>query len=99
MPPAQHAAWDAYHALTAGLLPAVRSDPTEPAVNALLGGVAKRILRDAPLWDAHGPMLVCAVKSAVRLYRAGEQDDLLDLLWSIADRLYVLSALPGTTTT
>ena len=97
--PAQRAAWDAYLTLTTDLLPALRANPAEATVNAQLGGVAKRILRAAPLWGGNGPMLVCAVQSAVRLYRAGEQDDLLDLLRVVADRLYVLSVRSGPSTT
>jgi hypothetical protein len=97
--PAQLAAWDAYVILTTGLLPALhkdalQTDQADSAVNTQLGGVATRVLRYAPLWGEHGPMLVAAVKSAVRLYRAGERSDLLDLLRVMADRLYLLSAGP-----
>ncbi len=97
---AQRAAWDAYLTLTTGLLPALRMDalqrdqPDSP-VNTQLGGVATRVLRYAPLWGEHGPMLEAAVGSAIRLYRAGQRSDLLDLLQAMADRLYLLSADPN----
>jgi hypothetical protein len=98
--PAQRAAWDAYLAVTTGLLPALRGDDLQgdrpdSAVNTQLGGVATRLLRYAPLWGAHGPMLEAAVTSAIRLYRAGQRSDLLDLLQVMADRLYLLSADPN----
>jgi hypothetical protein len=32
--------------------------------------------------------------SAIRLYRADQRGELLDLLWVMADRLYLLSARP-----
>ena len=47
-------------------------------MNTQLGGLATRLLRYAPLWGAHGPMLEAAVTSAIRLYRAGQRSDLLD---------------------
>jgi len=40
-------------------------------------------------------MLEAAVRSAIRLYRAGQRSDLLDLLQAMADRLYLLSADPN----
>jgi hypothetical protein len=89
---ARRAAWDAYLTLATSLLPALREEQAESTVNAKLGGVAGRILRYAPLWGEHGPMLVAAAKSAIRLYRAGERDDLVALLQATADRLYLLSA-------
>ena len=100
MVPAQRAAWDAYLALTTGLLPALRTDPLhsdqpDSAVNTQLGGMATRIRRYALLWGEHGEMLVAAVTSAIRLYRAGQRSDLLDLLQVMADRLYLLSADPN----
>ncbi|WP_433221026.1 hypothetical protein ACQP00_19420 [Dactylosporangium sp. CS-047395] len=45
-------------------------------LNAHLGATAKRILRYAPLWGEHGPMLLSALHSVVRLHRAGEHGDL-----------------------
>jgi hypothetical protein len=93
---ARCAAWDVYVRLTTGLLPianSIRID--DAAVNPALGAVATRILRYAPLWGEHGAMLVAAVHSAVRLYRAGDGRDLADLLRVIADRLYLLSAGAG----
>ncbi len=99
MAPAQCAAWDAYLTLTRGLLPALDDDHVDAAtLNAQLGGVAIRILRYAPLWGEHGPMLLAALHSAVRLHRGGDRADLADLLRALANRLYLLSAgprLPG----
>ena len=96
MAPAQRTAWDTYLTVTRGLLPALYYDRVDAAaLNPQLGGVAVRILRYAPLWGEHGPMLVSALHSAVRLHRAGDRDDLADLLHAMANRLYVLSAGPG----
>ncbi|MEU7875807.1 hypothetical protein [Dactylosporangium sp. NPDC049140] len=92
MAPAQRAAWDAYLTLTLGLLPALLDDRLDSTVNTQLGGVTTRVMQYAPLWGEHGPILVAAVKSAVRLYRAGERGDLIALLRATADRLYLLSA-------
>jgi hypothetical protein len=97
MPPARQAAWDAYLAVTTGLLPAVVDECAYgPAVNAKLGGVVIRINRYAPMWGEHGPMLAAAARSAVRVYRTGNRDDLTGLLLTIAGRLYALSIPPGT---
>ena len=96
MVPGRCAAWDVYVRLTTGLLPLLTGDRIDDAaVNPALGRVATRILRYSPLWGEHGAMLVAAVHSAVRLYRAGDQRDLADLLRVVADRLYVLSAGGG----
>lgn len=95
MAPAQRAAWDAYLDLTRGLLPALHDDQIDAdALTPKLGTVALRILRYAPLWDEHGPMLVAALHSAVRLHRAGDRAELADLLWAMGNRLYLLSAGP-----
>jgi hypothetical protein len=96
MAPAQRTAWDTYLTVTRGLLPALYDDHVDAAgLNSQLGGVAVAILRYAPLWGEHGPMLVSALQSAVRLHRAGNRPDLADLIRAIADRLYVLSAGPA----
>lgn len=93
---AQSAAWEAYRAVTDGLLPTLRGDMIDgQAVKAQLGTVAIRILRDAPLWDEHGAMLEAALHSAMRLYRNGDITALAGLTQDISDRLYVLSASPG----
>lgn len=90
---AQRAAWDAYLALTVGLLPALDDEHVDDRmVNARLGGVAIRIHRYAPMWPGDGPMLVAAVHSAIRLYRSGDRPALVDLLHVLAPRLYLLSA-------
>ena len=95
MAPAQCAAWDAYLDVTHRLLPALRDDQADlGALNPQLGAVAARILRYAPLWGEHGPMLVAALHNATQLHRDGDRDDLADLLWVMADRLYLLSATP-----
>ena len=95
MASAQCAAWDAYLDLTRGLLPALHDDQVDfGSLNSQLGAVATRILRFAPLWGGHGPMLVAALHSATRLHRAGDRADLADLLWVMANRLYLLSAGP-----
>ena len=90
--PARRAAWDTYLTLTTNLLPALRTEQPDSTVNTRLGGVATRIMRSAPLWGEHGPMLTAAARSAIRLYRTGEHDDLVTLLQATADRLYLLSA-------
>jgi hypothetical protein len=89
---ARRAAWDTYLALTTSLLPALREERSDTTVNTSLGGVVIRIRRYAPLWGAHGPMLLAAARSAIRLHRAGERDDLVALVQATADRLYLLSA-------
>jgi hypothetical protein len=90
------AAWDVYVRLTNGLLPLLAGDRIDDAaVNPALGRVAARILQYAPLWNEHGAMLIAAMRSAVRIYRAGDQSDLADLLRVVADRLYLLSAGGG----
>jgi hypothetical protein len=95
MAAAQSTAWDAYLALTRGLLPALHDDGVDAAtLNSQLDGVAIRILLYAPLWGDHGPMLLTALHCAVRLHRAGDRNDLADLLRAIANRLYLLSAGP-----
>lgn len=91
--PAQRAAWDTYLTLTGELLPALRNNQTDhPGVNTQLGGVAIRILHYAPAWGEHGPMLLAAAQSAIRLYRDREGRELAALLRAVADRLYHLSA-------
>ena len=95
MAPAQCAAWDAFLDLTRRLLPALHDDQVDAdALTSQLGAVAIRIVRYAPLWDEHGPMLVAALHSAMRLHRAGDRTELADLLWVMANRLYLLSASP-----
>jgi hypothetical protein len=95
MAPARRAAWDAYLAVRK-FLPVVTDDCGHgPAINAQLGGVVVRIRRYAPLWGEDGSMLTAAVYSAVRIYRRGDRDQLVDLLNAIADRLYLLSIAPG----
>jgi hypothetical protein len=89
---AQRTAWDTYLKLTFDLLPILLDDGPDSTVNSQLGSVTARVMWYAPLWGEHGPMLVAAVKSAVRLFRAGERGDLIDLLRTTADRLYLLSA-------
>jgi hypothetical protein len=95
MSAAQRAAWDAYLTLARGLLPALDDDQVDAAaLTSQLDGVAIRLLRYAPLWGEHGPMLLAATQSAVRLHRRGERADLTDLLRVMANRLYLLSADP-----
>lgn len=95
MAPAQCAAWDSYLDVTHRLLPALRDDQADlGALNPQLGAVAARVLRYAPLWGEHGPMLVAALHSATQLHRAGDRVELADLLWVMANRLYLLSATP-----
>ena len=92
---AWEAAWDAYLHLARGLLPALHDEHVgAQALDAQLGAVALRILRYAPLWGEHGPMLVAALHSAMRLRRIDDRADLADLLHVMANRLYVLSAGP-----
>lgn len=95
MTPSRRAVWDAYLAVSRGLIPAI-SDPARhaPAVAAELDGAVVRIKRYAPLWGEDGPMLIAAARSAVRLYADGERDQLITLLYVIADRLYLLSVTP-----
>jgi len=93
--PAQGAAWDVYISLTRGLLPALHDEQIDDAaLNTQLDEIAIRILRYAPLWAEHGPMLMDALRIAVSLHRAGDRADLADLLRVMANRLYVLSAGP-----
>ena len=95
MSAAQRTAWDAYLTLTRGLLPAVADDRLDAAaLGSQLDAVAIRLMRYAPLWGEHGPMLLAATQSAVRLHRRGDRADLADLLRTMANRLYVLSADP-----
>jgi hypothetical protein len=92
--PAQRAAWDAYLAVTAGLLPALNAKEIADGgtVNPQLGGVAIRIRRYAPMWGDDGPILIAATHSAVRLYRAGDRPAMTALLHTMAHRLFALSA-------
>jgi hypothetical protein len=95
MSAAQRAAWDAYLTLTRGLLPALDDGHHDAAaLGSQLDAVAIRLIRYAPLWGEHGPMLLAAMQSAVRLHRRSDRADLADLLRAIADRLYLLSADP-----
>ncbi len=93
---ARRAAWDSYVALTQGLLPALaaQAHDRDGGVNPALGAVAIRVRRYAPMWAEHGPMLIAAVDSAVRLFRHGDYAALEDLLQVLARRLYLLSAGP-----
>jgi hypothetical protein len=93
---AQRAAWDTYLAVTSSLLPVLDLDLAvrDAAVNPRLGAVVVRLRRYAPLWGGHGPMLVSAGHSAIRLYRRGDWSDLTALLHAVADRLFMLSAGP-----
>jgi hypothetical protein len=94
---AQRSAWDAYLTLARGLLPTLFEDQIDAvALTCQLDGVAIRLLRYAPLWGEHGPMLLAALQSAVRLHRRGERADLTELLRAIANRLYLISAGPRT---
>lgn len=101
-PAGQRAAWDAYVSITVGLLPVLyhEDDAAEDAdgwaqVNPRLGGVAIRIRRDAPMWDDHGPMLVAAASSAIRLYRHGDRPALIALAHAMAHRLFLLAIGAG----
>jgi hypothetical protein len=95
MSAAQRTAWDVYLTLARGLLPALDDDRVDAAaLTSQLDGVAVRILRFAPLWGEHGPMLLAALQSAVRLHRRGERADLAELLRAMANRLYLISAGP-----
>ena len=79
-PPSARAAWDTYLALTDRLLPALAGIDDRAVLNAYLGAVVIRIRRYAPMWGGHGPMLIAAAHSAVRLYRDGDDDALTALL-------------------
>jgi hypothetical protein len=92
VPASRRAAWDAYLTLTNGLLPILDTDQAHARVSTALADVTERVECSAPLWGDHGPMLVAALKSATRLYRAEEHSDLRELLRIVADRLYLLSA-------
>jgi hypothetical protein len=95
MPSAQSTAWDAYLIVTRGLLPALQDPNTDPAMlNCRWEAAVTRIVRYAPLWGDRGPMLLSALRSAERLHRAGDRDDLADLTRTIGDWLYALSARP-----
>lgn len=61
-------------------------------VNTRLGAVVIRIRRYAPMWPAHGPMLLAGAMSAVRLLGRGDRDSLIELAEAIAGRLFVVSA-------
>jgi hypothetical protein len=94
----QQAAWETYLAVTWRVLPVLDDFPATDAdaiINRRLGGVVIRVRRYAPLWGEHGPMLVAAASSLVRLYRQGDFSALGDLLRLIARRLYQLSASPA----
>lgn len=96
MIPAQRAAWDAYLAVSRDLLPTVHDRYADTAaINARLGGAAKRILRYAPLWGDHGTMLCAALNSAVRLLRDGDRSGLAELVQAMGDRLFLLTIDPG----
>lgn len=91
----QSAAWDAYRAVTGGLLPALAANQVDSrTVTAQVGAVASRIVRYSPLWGEHGPMLMAALHCAMGHYRAGDHRELADLAHAISDRLYLLSAAP-----
>jgi hypothetical protein len=94
----QQAAWETYLAVTERVLPVLEDFPATDAdaiTNRRLGGVVIRIRRHAPLWGEHGPILIAAAASAVRLYRRGHITALRDLLQVIAHRLYQLSTGPA----
>jgi hypothetical protein len=90
---AQRAAWDTYLAVTTSLIPALGVEPArrDAAITPRLGAVVLRIHRYAPMWGEQGPMLACAGRSALRLYRHAEWPDLTALLAAVAERLYLLS--------
>ncbi|MEU7875795.1 hypothetical protein [Dactylosporangium sp. NPDC049140] len=93
-PAGRQAAWDAYRAITVGLLPVLYDGSGTDGwaqVNPRLGGVAVRIHRSAPMWDHDGPMLVAAAGSAVRLYQRGDRAALIALALSMAHRLFRLT--------
>lgn len=92
--PAQRAAWDAYVALTAGLLPALYTEDDDgwAQANVRLGGVVVRVRRYAPMWHLDGPMLTAACGSAIRLYGHGDRRGLTALVHAMAHRLFLLSA-------
>jgi hypothetical protein len=90
--PAQRAAWDTYLVVTVSLLPMLAKGGDPEMINPQLGGVAIRIRRYAPLWGEHGPMLLAALHSAIRLYRRGDLEELIDLVQAMSGRLFVLSA-------
>lgn len=101
-PAGQRAAWQAYVAVTQRLLPALEAESRSQGsiggsrVNRALGAVALHIRRHAPTWGEHGPMLVAAVDSAIRLFRHGDRPALAGLLQVLAWRLHLLSASPCT---
>lgn len=90
----RRAAWDAYLALTKGLLPSLREGDSDDVVNPRLGRVVLRIRRYAPMWPADGPILIAAASSAVRLLRQGDREALTGLAAAIAHRLLRLSGVP-----
>jgi hypothetical protein len=87
--PAQQAAWDAYLAVAAELLPALEVGRDD--VPAALQAVTVRIRRYAPLWGPHGPMLLAAADSARRLHDCGDTSSLTELACAVAQRLFWLS--------
>jgi len=85
------AAWDAYLALTCGLLPAL--DGTDDrAVNAGLGGLAVRIRRYAPLWPGQGPRLLNQTYEAIGCWQRGDYDRLAEHLDTLAADLFTISS-------
>lgn len=102
----QRAAWDAYVSITVGLLPVLYHEVgaeegaeswarVNPRLGRVLGGVAVRIRRYAPMWGHDGPMLVAAAGSAVRLYRHGDRLALIALAHAMAHRLFLLAVGTG----
>jgi hypothetical protein len=84
-----------YLALAREVLPTLADNQVDTAaLNPQLGKLALRILRFAPLWGEHGPILLDALQSAMRLHRRGARADLTDLFRAMAGRLFLISAAP-----
>jgi hypothetical protein len=89
---ARRTAWEAYVALTTGLLPVLdRVSWDHRDVGARLAKLAKRIRRGARLWGQDGQMLASAIASAVQLHCHGQLTELAGLLRVVAYRLFLLA--------
>jgi hypothetical protein len=96
MTPARRAAWEAYLAITGELLPAISDEYSHgPAMGARLDDLVVEMTRHAWLWGSQGRMMIAAARSAVRIFRNGDREELIALLRSMAHRLYLLSIAPG----
>lgn len=90
--PARAAAWDAYLAVTCGLLPALGDGTDDREVDAWLGRLTMRFRRYAPMWHDHGPILVRDVYEAIDCHETGDYDRLDQQLRAVAARLFAVSS-------